>query len=340
MLPDLPHRDVPTTLKLSVPGGLEVDVAPFGATVVRLRAPDRCGVLGDVLLGFEHTERYHAPHPYLGGTVGRYANRIGRGRLTLDGHGVQLSRNLAPHHLHGGRVGFDRVLWSVGEAQHAPHPGVSLHYVAADGEEGYPGRLEVQVHYALVDALTLEVAYVARTDRATVVNMTNHAYFNLDDGGATSALGHALELHAGHYTPVDAEGIPTGAIAPVVGTPLDFTRARRLEQGLAQGLAGYDHNFVVDGWDGSLRSVATLRAARSGRVLEVWTTQPGLQVYGGGGLDATLRGHGGVAYGPGHGLCLETQHFPDSPNHAHFPSTVLRPGETYVERTQWRLGVA
>lgn len=337
----MPDRDAACeTVTLAAVGGIEVVIARYGATVVRLRMPDRSGTMGDVVLGFENAESYREPHPYFGSTVGRYANRIAHGRFVLDEIEVNVTRNLAQHHLHGGRVGFDKAMWDVVPELHTARPAVVLRHLSPDGDEGYPGALAVDVRYTLVDAWTLDIEYIARTDCPTVVNLTNHAYFNLADGGATDVFDHRLRLAASYVTPTDAAGIPTGEIASVQDTALDFRVARSVGEKLGGALVGYDHNYVVDGWDGHLRSVAHVSAPQSGRTLEIATTQPGIQLYTAAGLDGTLRGHGGRVYGSSHALCLETQHFPDSPNHRHFPSTRLAPGDLYRERTQWRFGVA
>ena len=299
---------------------LRARVLDYGATLVALEAPDRTGAFGDVLLGFDDPARYAGPHPHFGGIVGRYANRIAGGRFALDGEEYRLACNDGRHHLHGGRVGFDRVRWQA----EADGSRVTLRYRSPDGEEGYPGELQVDVTYAL-EGNCLQIDYTARSDRATVVNLTNHAYFNL--AGAGSIHGHSIRIAASGYVVVDEERIPTGEVAPVAGTPFDFNQPRRLSE------PGFDHTWVLEG-DIELSEPA------SGRVLRITTTQPGVQFYTGNLLDGSITGKGGERYGKHAGLCLEPQHFPDSPHHAHFPSTVLRPGAAYRQRTKYELSTA
>lgn len=314
-------------------GACEARVLSFGATLASLRVPAADGSIGEVLLGFDHLAGYTGPHPHFGGTIGRYANRIACGRFHLGTAEHRLARNDGEHHLHGGARGFDRRHW---EARAMPDAnGVSLSLVSDDGDEGYPGRLEVSVDYTLDDG-ALAIDYRARTDRPTVVNLTNHAYFNLRDGGAGDVLDHELWIAADAYTPTDGDGIPTGELVPVAGTPLDFREPRRIGERLADlaGLrGGYDHNYAVAGPAGEFRTVARVYEARSERTLTVSTTQPGLQLYSGNELDGSVRGRGAVAYRRWHGLCLETQHFPDSPNRPAFPSAVLQPDERYRHTT-------
>jgi aldose 1-epimerase len=321
-------------IALAAPG-IEVDVLPRGAILRAVRVPDRDGVMGNVVLGFAAPEAYAENPAYFGALCGRYANRIARGRFTLDGQEHVLSVNEPPNHLHGGTTGFDQREWTAAPAgDHA----VRLSYVSPDGEEGYPGRLEVEVTYAVAPG-QLRLDYRARTDAATVVNLTNHSYFNLAGEGTGSVLDHELELFASAYTPIGPGGIPTGEIAPVAGTPFDFTRpwriGERLRENDAQLLAGrgYDHNWVLDGE--GLRLAARVREPVSGRLLTVSTTEPGVQFYSGNLLDATLVGASARIYRSGDGLALEAQHFPDSPNHPAFPSTVLRPGEEWRSTTVW-----
>lgn len=320
--------------------GLEAAVATYGGTLVALRAPDRSGAIADILLGFDGLDGYLAGHPYFGSLIGRYGNRIARGRFTLDGVTHTLPVNNGPNHLHGGPGGFHTRLWRATVAGDT----LGLTYVSADGEEGYPGRLAVAVAYTLTDANELRIAYAARTDAPTVLNLTNHAYFNLAGGG--DILGHELGIAASSFVPVDETQIPTGELRPVAGTPLDFREPAPIgaridsdDEQLRFANGGYDHCWVF-GHGGDLGAcVARVREPVSGRVLEVYTTQPGVQFYSGNFLDGSLRGKGGVPY-PKHGaLCLETQHLPDSPNQPAFPSTVLRPGERYTHTTIYRLSV-
>lgn len=321
--------------------GLEARVLGYGGIVQSLLVPDRDGRLADVVLGFERAGQYRHNPAYLGALIGRYANRIARGRFPLDGTHHDLAVNDPPNHLHGGRVGFDSVNWESRPFRDERGAGVELRYTSADGEEGYPGTLSVRVTYTLTARDELVVDYGARTDRATPVNLTQHAYFDLGGGG--DVLGHVLSLDADRYTPVDAAGIPTGELRDVTGTPFDFRRPTPLgaridadDEQLRFG-GGYDHNFVLNGGaTAEPRLVGRLLEPASGRVLELSTTEPGVQLYTANHLDGSLVGKGGRTYGPRAGVALETQHFPDSPNQPHFPSTILRPGEEYRSRTVYR----
>lgn len=329
--------------------GLQAEFIDYGATLVRLFAPDRAGRPADVVLGCNTLAEYQRSTAYLGAVIGRCGNRIARGRCTVDGRELVLATNNAPAgrpcHLHGGNAGFDRVLWEAEPLMRAGAPGLRLHYLSADGEEGYPGNLHVTVHYWLHDDHSLHVHYAAETDRATPVNLTQHTYFNLKGEGEGDIRGHLLTLHARRFTPVDAGLIPTGEIADVAGTPLDFTAPRSIgaridepHEQLRFG-AGYDHNWVVDG-DGrdTPRLAAEVSEPGSGRTLEVWTQEPGVQFYSGNFLDGSLPGKSGRPYVRRGGFCLETQHFPDSPNQPAFPSVILRPGERYQSTTIFRFG--
>lgn len=314
--------------------GLTVKVMTYGCLITEIHAPDRNGRMGDIVLGFDNLDSYLKGHPYFGCVVGRYANRIAHARFTLDGRTYPLAANDGAHALHGGRKGFDKVVWAA-EPVPVPHGvAVRFRYTSPDGEEGYPGNLQARVTYTLTDDNELRMDYEATTDRPTVVNLTNHTYWNLAGGGAIDD--HELTLHADHFTPVDATLIPTGEIAPVAGTPMDFTRPKPIGRDLKQLTnqpQGYDHNFVLRGGGGKLAPCATIYEPRTGRVLEIWTDQPGVQFYSGNFLDGTLTGKGGQVYRQHHGFCLETQHFPDSPNQPKFPSTVLRPGQVYRTTT-------
>ena len=311
--------------------GSEASFTPHGASLVRLRVAG-----ADLVLGFSDPARYAAEHPYLGVVAGRYANRIAHARFALDGRTYALSRNDGAHHLHGGAHGLARKTWL------AERVGASLRFrvTSPDGEEGYPGTLETEATYTLDDDDALHIELRARSDRATVVNLTSHAYWNLRDGGASPILDHTLWLDADAYPPVDVDGIPTGELRDVRGTPFDFTReaalgARIAEAERAEGRGGYDHCFALRGR--GLRRVARLRDPASGRALEIETTQPGVQLYTGNFLDGSLVGHGDVRYARFHGVCLETQAFPDAPNRPEFPSTRLDPGETYAQTTIYRI---
>lgn len=319
--------------------GIEVRAMTYGAIITSIRTPDRNGTPADIALGFDSLGGYLGGSPYFGAVVGRYANRIAGGRFTLDGVGYQLARNNGPNTLHGGARGFDKVLWSGEPFETGSTVGVRLRYDSPDGEEGYPGALAVQVTYTLTDADELMVDYEASTTKATPINLSQHTYWNLHgDGG--DILDHALTLDASAFTPVDSTLIPTGQIAPVAGTPFDFRRATPIgarindqHEQLRFG-RGYDHNWVIDrDRPGTLVHAARLEDPVSGRRLDISTTEPGVQFYSGNFLDGSLKGKGGRVYGHRTGLCLETQHFPDSPNHQNFPSTVLRPGEHYRSRT-------
>lgn len=317
--------------------GAMAKVITYGATLTELWVPDRSGKLGDAVLGFDNLKGYLGPHPYFGATVGRYANRIAKGHFTLDGKEYSLAINNGPNSLHGGNIGFRRRVWKA-ETLHEPHAAaVRLTYLSKDGEENYPGNLSVAVTYTLTDSNELKIGYSAKTDKATVVNLTNHSYFNLADPGG-DILGHVLYLSADRFTPVDSTLIPTGEIRSVQGTPLDFTKPTPIGAHIAEikDIGGYDHNFVISGEPGKLRLAARVSEPASGRQMEVWTTEPGVQFYSSIGLDGTIVGKGGVAYRKYGALCLETQHFPDSPNHPDFPSTVLRPGQTFHSETIYK----
>lgn len=322
--------------------GAVAKITNYGAILASLLVPDRAGRPADVVLGHGRVEDYvnAVDRPYFGAVVGRYANRIARGRFVLDGESFQLTVNEGEHHLHGGALGFDKVVW---QAEPLAGESLRLHYLAADGEEGYPGNLRASVTYTLTDESELRVEYRATSDRATPVNLTQHTYWNLAGEGEGTILDHELALAASRYTPVDAGRIPTGELRDVAGTPFDFRRPKPIgrelgadDEQLRLG-RGYDHNFVLDprGDARTTRLAARLREPASGRVLEVHTSEPGLQLYTGGGLDGRLRGKSGRPYVRNGGLCLETQHFPDSPNQPDFPSTILRPGQEYRSETRF-----
>jgi aldose 1-epimerase len=330
----LPDGTVVDAYTLKNKHGLTAKVITYGALLTEMHVPDRNGRFGDITLGFDNLQQYLDGHPYFGATIGRYANRIARGRFTLDGRTYTLATNDGPNHLHGGLRGFDKVVWKaeiIGSEQGAS---VRFTYVSPDGEEGYPGTLTTTVIYTLTDDNVLRLDYTATTDKPTVVNVTNHAYWNLAERG--SILDHILMLNADHYTPVDETLIPTGQIAPVRGTIMDFTKPQpigsRIRQ-LTNNPQGYDHNYVLNSGGRRLALAARVEEPQSGRVLEIHTTEPGIQFYSGNFLDGTLTGKGGVVYQQHHGFCLETDHFPDSPNQPKFPSVVLRPGETYTQTT-------
>ena len=320
--------------------GAEVRITEYGGIVVSIRVPDRHGVLGHVSLGYDRLDDYVADNPFFGTITGRYANRIAGGRFELDGVVSELARNDGDNTLHGGIRGFDKMVWAGAPTESGD--GVAFGYTSPDGDEGYPGKLDTTVTYTWSDESALRIDYQARTDAATVVNLTNHAYFNLADGGAGTVLDHRLTIFADRYTPADGASIPTGAIVSVADTPFDFRDSPTLRAGIAddhpqlQASGGYDVNFVLNGAGQRLTTAALLYAPSSGRAMEVLTDQPGVQLYTGNHLDGRRVGIGGLAYERHSGVCLETQHFPDSPNQPGFPSTVLRPGETYSTTTVYR----
>jgi aldose 1-epimerase len=320
--------------------GMTAKITNYGGIITSLLAPDRTGVLGDVVLGHETLEGYLTRNPFFGCLVGRFGNRIARGRFTLDGVEYSLTLNDGPNALHGGLKGFDKVVWQATGVLGAYGPGLVLRYHSTDGEEGYPGNLHVVVIYTLTGANELRIDYSATTDKPTVVNLTNHTYFNL--AGQGDVLGHEMQLFADRFTPVDSTLIPTGELRSVDGSPLDFRTpssiGARIEADDVQIKlgGGYDHNYVVNGLAGTLRPAAKVYEPVSGRVLTVSTIEPGVQLYSGNFLDGTITGKSGAVYAKRSGFCLETQHFPDSPNQPNFPSTVLRPGETYRSTTVFK----
>ncbi len=331
------------TLKNRV--GLEIEITNYGGIVTALRVPDRAGRIDDVVLGFDHLDEYFGPHPYFGGIIGRYGNRIAGGRFRLEGREHVLARNDGPNHLHGGLRGFDRAWWSAEPRSAGEGSSLVLRRTSEDGEEGYPGTLDCEVTYTLTEANEFHIAYAATTDRPTIVNLTHHSYFNLAGAQSRDVLEHRLFVDADAFLPVDDRLIPTGDLRRVIGTPFDFREPRAIgerigeaDPQLARG-RGYDHNFVLrrEGLDAStLRLAARVVEPCSGRVMEILTTEPGLQVYAGGGLDGSIIGKGGHAYQPYAGLCLETQHFPDSPNQPAFPSARLDPGGLHRSVTIYR----
>ncbi|MEA3212644.1 MAG: aldose 1-epimerase [Chthoniobacter sp.] len=315
--------------------GLRARVLTWGATLIEMSVPDRAGKFADVTLGFDELERYAQPHPFFGSIAGRYANRIAKARFALDGRTYSLAANNGSNHLHGGQRGFDKRIW---KAEPRSASEVRFSYASADGEEGYPGTLATAVTYTLTEQNELRIAYEATTDRPTVVNLTNHTYWNL--AGRGDILAHELQLHASRVTVVDSDLIPTGELRAVAGTALDFSKPKPVGRDLAElkgegKPGGYDHNFVIDATKpGEPVLAAELHDPASGRTMRVMTTEPAVQLYTANGLN-NVAGKGGATYGPHAGLCLETQHFPDSPNHPDFPSTVLRPGETLRSLTAY-----
>jgi len=312
--------------------GMEMQVMSYGGIITSLKVPGRDGRASDVVLGFDSPQRYldQPPPPYFGALIGRYGNRIAKGKFTLDGHTYTLAINNDPNHLHGGTRGFDKVLWTAIPRESADGASVVFTRTSPDGEEGYPGNLQVRVTYTLTNRNELTLDYHATTDKATPVNLTQHSYFNLAGHDAGDILGHQLLINADRYTPVDATLIPTGELAPVQGTPFDFRQPTAIGARIDQG---YEHNWVLNRSGSGLSLAAHLTDPKSGRSLEIRTTEPGLQFYSGNFLDGTIKGKGDHVYAHRSGLCLETQHYPDSPNKQNFPSTILKPGQNYDSKT-------
>lgn len=341
-----PAGDSITQYTLANDAGMTLRLLTLGATVRTLEVPDSAGHVADVVLGFDSLPPYLTVSPYFGAIVGRYGNRIARGHFTLGDSTYTLAINNPPNSLHGGAVGFDKRVWTAEPVETDSTVGVRFTLVSPDGEEGYPGTLRAEVTYALRRELNeLAISYRATTDKATPVNLTNHAYFNLHGDGRGTILDHELTLFADSMTPVDSTLIPTGAVVPVAGTPFDFREAMAIGARIGADDAqlryggGYDHNFVVNRSGSGLVPVAHVRDPVSGRTLDILSTEPGVQFYSGNFLDGTVTGKGGVAYPHRGAFCLETQHYPDSPNHANFPTTILVPGDTLRSETVWRFGV-
>ncbi len=322
--------------------GMKVKITNYGGIVTSIYVPDRQGHFDDVVLGYDDLEGYLKVTPYFGCIVGRYGNRIAKGIFNLNDKTYTLATNNGPNHLHGGIKGFDKVLWTAKEIKGKEKVGLELTYLSKDGEEGYPGNLSVKVIYTLTNDNALKIDYEATTDQPTICNLTNHSYFNLKDAGATPILEHELMLDADYLTPVDSTLIPTGELRSVAGTPFDFkiltkigARINADDEQIKYGM-GYDHNLVLNGKAGELRIAGKLFESTTGRIVEVWTTEPGIQLYSGNFLDGSITGKNGTVYKYRHGVCLETQHYPDSPNQPNFPSTVLNPGEKYQTTTVYK----
>lgn len=325
--------------------GVEAKIINYGATIVSLTAPDKDGNMGDIVTGYKTLDEYINGTSYFGGIVGRFGNRIDQGKFILDGVEYTLVKNDGPNHLHGGNFGFNKVVWKAEPVQTEQGPGLNLTYLSKDGEEGYPGNLNVTVTYTLTNDNALKIDYKATTDKATIINLTQHSYFNLAGSGNGDILDHLLQINADKFTPVNETLIPTGELRSVEGTPMDFRQPTEIgarinddyEQ-LPKG-NGYDHNWILNEWDGSLKLAATLHDSKTGRFMEVLTTEPGIQFYSGNFLDGSAKGKSGEVYKYRSALCLETQHFPDSPNEPDFPSVVLNPGEEYTQTTVYKFSV-
>ena len=327
--------------------GMEARITNYGGIVVSLTAPNRSGELADVVLGFTDLESYLTKNdPYFGAIIGRYGNRIGKGRFMLNGVEYKLATNNGENHLHGGIKGFDKVVWTAKEQNAKAGPALVLTYLSKDGEEGYPGNLQVTVTYTLTNLNELKIDYSATTDKDTVINLTHHSYFNLAGEGNGNILNHDVTINANRFVPTDAGSIPTGELKEVAGTPFDFLKATRIgarinenHQQLKFG-RGYDHTWVINGQPGTLRHAATAHEPVSGRKLEVWTTEPGMQFYTGNFLDGRIPGKAGGIYRIRSGFCFETQHYPDSPNKPSFPTTTLKKGATYTSTTVYKFSAA
>jgi aldose 1-epimerase len=316
--------------------GTIVTISNYGGTVTSFVTKDKNGNASSIVVGFDSLQSYLQQPPYFGALIGRYGNRVGNAKFTLDGVTYKLAANNGKNHLHGGLKGFDKVVWDA-RVPNDSVPSLTLKYLSKDGEEGYPGNLNVTVQYTLTNDDGLEIEYNAETDKATPVNLTNHSYFNLTGDVSNTILNHSLMIDADHYTPVDSTLVPTGEIKSVKGTPFDFTTAKKIGRDIDSVKGGYDHNWVLNKKDTSLQKVAELSDSVSGRTLEVYTTQPGLQFYTGNFLDGKFINRDGKPLNLHTALCLETQHFPDSPNKPNFPSTILRPGEKYHEVTIYKV---
>lgn len=320
--------------------GMQAQITNYGGIVVSLRTPDRQGKFGDVVLGYDNLDGYVKQNPFFGALVGRYANRIAKGKFTLDGKQYTLAVNNGENHLHGGLKGFDKRVWAAREVRGKDGVGLMLTLVSKDGEEGYPGNLSVTVTYTLTNNNELKIDYAATTDKNTILNLTNHSYFNL--AGAGDVLSHEIMLNADQFTPVDKTLIPTGELKRVADTPMDFTKSTAIgarinqEHEQIQFGGGYDHNWVLNKTAGPLGLAARVFEPTTGRVMEVFTTQPGVQFYTGNFLDGSITGKGGQVYNKRYGFCLETQHFPDSPNKPDFPSVILKPKEKYTQTTIYK----
>ena len=333
-----PDGEQASLFTLTNNAGLRAKITNYGGIVVSLEVPDKNGRFDDVVLGFDNLERYFTNVPYFGCIVGRFANRIAGGKFTLDGVEYTLAVNNGPNHVHGGIKGFNKALWDAQPIENDPSAGLKLKYLSADGEEGYPGNLTCTVIYRLTDENELKIDYHAQTDKPTIINLTNHSYFNLAGHDKGGIFDHRLNINADHFTPSDETSIPTGQIAPVKDTPLDFTTATAIGERIEQ-IGGYDHNYVLKSSDSKPALAAEVCEIDTGRVMQVYTTLPGMQFYTGNFLDSSIKGKDEAVYDKHTGFCLETQHFPDSPNKDNFPSVVLRPGGEYKHTTSYKFTV-
>ena len=340
----LPHGDQVSLYRLTNNSGMSVDIIDYGAIIVRMLVPDKQGRPGDIVLGFDHLEPYLGPHPKFGALIGRYANRIAYGRVTIDGESYQLPVNLPPHHIHGGEQGFDRHLYHAETKTHDHAAELILSRTSPHMEQVFPGNLSLRISYMLTDDNELRITYHARTDRTTILNLTNHSYFNLKGAGNGDILDHNLMISSDRYVGTDQALIPTGELLPVVHTPLDFRAAKRIGQEISSDhesmryQGGYDHCYVLKG-NGELNLAAEAKDQTTGRVMKVYTTEPAVQLYTANFGDHSIEGKDSAVYKAHSGFCLETQHFPDSPNHPEFPSTELQPGETFESVTVYAFSV-
>lgn len=331
-----------TRFTLNNSNGVVAEIIDYGGIVVSLKTPDRDGTIDDVVLGYDDFSGYQNDKAYLGAVAGRYANRIAKGKFSIDGSEFQLATNNGPNHLHGGVRGFDKRMWKSTAVMHDGQPQLKLEYLSADGEEGYPGNLQVTMTYTLTEKNELKIEYRATTDKPTLCNLTHHSYWNLGGSTSQSILDHELQFHCDRFTPTDETSIPTGELRAVKGTPFDFTAPKKIGQHIEADNAqlkigkGYDHNLVVNGEAGTLRPVARVHQENTGRVMELLTTDVGVQFYSGNFLDGTVTGRNGKTFAHRSAICLECQRFPNSPNEADFPSAVLRPGEVYEKTTVYR----
>lgn len=334
----LPDSTVVYIYSLTNKNGMTIEVTNYGGIITSIMVPDKKGNFGDIVLGYDELGDYLKTTPYFGAIVGRYANRIAGGKFSLDGMEYKLAKNNGENHLHGGIKGFDKVVWDVQDFSDTLHVGLKLHYLSRDGEEGYPGNLDVTVIYSLTNANELKIDYLATTDKATPINITQHSYFNLAGASDGNILGHLIMIDASRYTVVNSSLIPTGELRDVKGTPMDFTTLTSIGariKDVGGDPTGYDHNYVLNTM-GKFGLAARVSEPLTGRVMEVYTDQPGVQFYTGNFLDGTIIGKEGKKYKQYYGFCLETQHFPDSPNQPAFPSVILRPGETFRSTTIYR----